>query len=186
MVVPPVPWRASFEEALTKDRPNPRVQVATVSLDGVPAVRTVILRGLLGDGTPWFFTDGRSRKVDHLGAEPHHLALNVWFEATRQQFRLSGAGAVHGATASAPWDAIRRAQWARLPEVERAPFSGPVPGCLFIDGSEQLPAASEVPPSFVLVSLAVSDVDRLTLGPPHHRESHRLVGATWLSQRLNP
>jgi hypothetical protein len=99
----------------------------------VPSLRTVVLRGLLGDGTPYFFTDARSRKVDHLDSNPPHLAMLAWFEATRQQFRLSGLATVHGEHAAAPWDTLRVSLWARLPPAERAPFFGPAPGRLLVD-----------------------------------------------------
>lgn len=170
---------------MASDRPNPRVQVATVSADGVPSLRTVVLRGLLGDGTPYFFTDARSRKVDHLDANPPHLALLAWFEATRQQFRLSGLATVHGEHAAAPWDTLRVSLWARLPPAERAPFFGPAPGRLLVD-APPIESLEPLPKTFVVVSLTVADVDWLVLGPPHQRASFRKVGATWLSQHLTP
>lgn len=170
---------------MAQDRPNLRVQVATVSADGVPALRTVVLRGLLGDGTPYFLADGRSRKVDHLDSGRPLLAMLAWFEATRQQFRLTGPASVHGAGAPAPWDTLRGAAWAKLPPVERAPFVGPAPGRSLADHVAVEPP--ETPPStFVVVSLAVEDVDWLVLGPPHQRASFRKVGATWVAQRTNP
>ncbi len=170
---------------MASDRPNPRVQVATVSADGVPSLRTVVLRGLLGDGTPYFFTDGRSRKVDHLDSHSPHLSMLAWFESTRQQFRLSGLATVHGAHAVAPWDTLRVALWERLPPDERTPFFGAAPGRILVDAA---PVATPgvLPPNFVVVSLAVAEVDWLVLGPPHQRASFRKVGATWLSQRLTP
>lgn len=167
------------------DRPNPRVHVATVSADGAPSLRTVVLRGLLGDGTPYFVTDARSRKVDHLDSHPPHLAMLAWFEATRQQFRLSGLATVHGEPAVAPWDTLRVALWARLPPDERLPFFGPAPGRLLVE-APPVERPEVLPPAFVVVSLAVDEVDWLVLGPPHQRASFRKVGATWLSQRLTP
>lgn len=167
------------------DRPNPRVQVATVSSDGVPALRTVVLRGLLGDGTAYFFTDSRSRKVDHLDSHPPHLSMLAWFESTQQQFRLSGLATVHGQHAVAPWDTLRVALWSRLPPDERAPFFGAAPGRLLVEGST-VASAEALPPTFVVVSLAVDEVDWLVLGSPNQRASFRKVGATWLSQRVTP
>jgi pyridoxamine 5'-phosphate oxidase len=181
----PTPWLDPFERAMSQDRPNPRVSVATVSPDGMPSLRTVVLRGLLGDGTPWFHTDARSRKVDHLDSERPHLAMLAWFEASRQQFRLTGRGVVRGAKAEEPWGAVRLSAWARLPPADRAPFFGPPPGRRYVEPLE--PESVEVPPdTFVLVSLDVEEVDWLRLGTPHQRASFRKVGATWLVQQLTP
>jgi len=167
------------------DRSNPRVQVATVSADGVPALRTVVLRGLLGDGTPYFTTDARSRKVDHLDSKPPFLAMLAWFESTRQQFRLSGLASVHREHAAAPWDTLRVALWSRLSPEERTPFFGPAPGRHLVD-APRVEKPEVLPTSFVLVSLAVEEVDWLVLGSPHHRASFRKVGSTWLNQRVTP
>ena len=55
------PWRVPFETALRAHAPLAEIQVATSSPEGMPAVRTVILRGVSVEGFPYFFTDGRSR-----------------------------------------------------------------------------------------------------------------------------
>jgi pyridoxamine 5'-phosphate oxidase len=179
------PWLAPFELAMSRDRPSPRVQVATVSPDGVPSVRTVVLRGVLGDGSPWFHTDARSRKVDHLDSERPHLAMVAWFEASQQQFRLTGRAAVHGAGAPGPWAAVRSAAWERLTPENRAPFFGPAPGRWAVEPAP--PPSLEAPPAtFVVVSLYVDELDWLRLGPPHQRQSFRKVGATWLVQAITP
>ncbi|MDX2015598.1 MAG: pyridoxamine 5'-phosphate oxidase family protein [Myxococcaceae bacterium] len=185
MTPQPTPWLEPFERAMSRDRPNPRVQVATVSPDGLPTLRTVVLRGLLGDGTPWFHTDARSRKVDHLDSERPHLAMLAWFEATQQQFRLTGRGVVHGEGATEPWAAVRRSAWSRLTPENRLPFFGPPPGRRYVEPVE--PSSLEAPPQpFVVVALEVDEVDWLRLGPPHQRASFRKVGATWLVQQLTP
>ena len=53
---------------MDKSPPGNRLQVATVSPEGLPSVRSVYLRGLSEDGTVWFFTDARSEKVGELEA----------------------------------------------------------------------------------------------------------------------
>ena len=57
------PWRQPFEFALQRNAPQRERQVATVSPEGLPSVRPVVLRGLTPEGAPYFYTDLRSRKA---------------------------------------------------------------------------------------------------------------------------
>jgi pyridoxamine 5'-phosphate oxidase len=62
--------------------------LATTSLDGVPSVRIVSLRGI-EPGALRFFTHAGSRKVEDLAANPRAAAL-LWFAAQRRQLRVEG------------------------------------------------------------------------------------------------
>lgn len=170
---------------MAQDRPHLRAHAATVSGDGVPWLHTVTFRGVLGDGTPWFCADTRARTAEHLDAALPHLALLVPFDATGQHFRLTGRGRVHGAFADAPWSTVRAAAWATMPTSERTPFVMPAPGHPLVDVEPRVPP-EEPPRTFAVVSLHVGEVDWFVDGPPARRASFRLVGATWLTQWLNP
>lgn len=178
------PWRQPFEAALQHHAPQVEVQVATVSPEGVPAVRTVWLRGLSGEGLPYFFTDTRTRKADHLRQSPR-VALHAWFPLTREQFRLSGRATLHGSHAEGAWAELRQHAWARLEEAERLAYIGPPPGHGYVT-----PFPTEVPPlappEFLVVSVEVTDADWLALGPPPTRVGFRLLGSAWVQQALTP
>jgi pyridoxamine 5'-phosphate oxidase len=62
--------------------PNAMV-LATVGEDGVPAARTVLLKGASARGFS-FFTNYQSRKGRQLAAHPHATALFVWLPLSRQ------------------------------------------------------------------------------------------------------
>jgi pyridoxamine 5'-phosphate oxidase len=62
--------------------PNAMV-LSTVSVDGVPSARTVLLKGLTDRGFV-FFTNYGSRKAAELGANPHCSLLFGWYELQRQ------------------------------------------------------------------------------------------------------
>lgn len=170
---------------MSQDRPHLRAHAATVSGDGVPWLHTVTFRGVLGDGTPWFCVDTRARTAEHLDVALPHLALLVLFDATGQQFRLTGRGAVHGAHAEAPFSTVRASAWATMPEAERLPFVLPAPGQPLVEVEPRVPP-EEPPRSFAIASLTASEVDWFVEGPPPRRASFRLVGATWVTQWLNP
>ena len=67
--------------------PNAMV-LSTVSADGVPSARTVLLKGLSAHGFV-FFTNYESRKARELGANPHCCLLFGWYQLQRQ-VRIEG------------------------------------------------------------------------------------------------
>ncbi len=178
------PWRPPFVAALQRQAPRVEVQVATVSPEGLPAVRTVQLQGVSVDSCPYFFTDLRSRKAGHLAQNPA-VALVAWFPDTHEQFCLSGRATLHGLHAEGAWAELRQQGWARLDSAQRQTFGGPPPGRALAPTHEREVLAAP-PPEFVVVSVDVAEVDWLTLGPPPSRVDFRLVGAVWVTQALTP
>jgi pyridoxamine 5'-phosphate oxidase len=79
-----------FDAARTAGVLEPNAMVlSTVSADGQPSARTVLLKGLTADGFV-FFTNYDSRKGAELGANPHCCLLFGWYELQRQ-VRVEGA-----------------------------------------------------------------------------------------------
>lgn len=74
-------WYADAEEAQLHE-PNAMV-VATVSPDGQPSARTVLLKGLTAEGFA-FFTNTASRKGEDLATEPRCALLFPWHPLERQ------------------------------------------------------------------------------------------------------
>jgi pyridoxamine 5'-phosphate oxidase len=68
--------------------PNAMV-LSTVSADGVPSARTVLLKGLTEHGFV-FYTNYESRKAAELSANPHCSLLFGWYELQRQ-VRIEGS-----------------------------------------------------------------------------------------------
>ena len=178
------PWRQPFEAALKRNAPQLDLQVATVSPEGVPAVRTVLLRGFTVEGHPSFFTDLRSRKANHLAQNPK-IALLAWFPQTGEQFRLTGRATMHGRHAEGSWAQLRQQGWEHLDAEERLAYVGPPPGRTLVR-----PMVTEAPPGppeeFLIVTVDVTEADWLSVGPPRTRAGFRLLGAGWVQQALNP
>lgn len=80
-------FRRWYDEAADLPEPNAMV-VATVSADGQPSVRTVLLKGLDERGAV-FFTNLGSRKGTDLAAEPRCALLFPWHPLERQ-IRVEG------------------------------------------------------------------------------------------------
>ena len=75
-------FRRWYDDASDLPEPNAMV-VATVSGDGRPSVRTVLLKGMDHDGAR-FFTNLGSRKGHDLAANPHCALLFPWHPLQRQ------------------------------------------------------------------------------------------------------
>jgi pyridoxamine 5'-phosphate oxidase len=82
-------FRAWWDEArATGDRWSDAMVLATVSPQGRPSARAVILRGLDERGFV-FFTDTRSAKADDLEANPRAALVFLW-SASERQVRVGG------------------------------------------------------------------------------------------------
>ncbi|MGY6553403.1 MAG: pyridoxamine 5'-phosphate oxidase family protein [Wenzhouxiangella sp.] len=151
--------------------------LATVSVDGKPQARTVVLRAVDRElGTLDIHTDRRSAKVAELAANPY-AALHVWDAKARLQLRLETRVVSPSAEAV---DLI----WSRVSDTSRLSYGGePGPG-------EPLPDAlayrkSPEPARFVVLRLVVERMDILHLGSDHRRARFQRVDG-WQGQWLVP
>lgn len=77
-----------LEEAVRAEALEPyAVTLATVQPDGLPAARTVLLKGV--DASGFIFTSAESPKTRDLRANPH-VALVFYWSALERQVRVSG------------------------------------------------------------------------------------------------
>lgn len=103
---PLVQFRRWFAEAQTAGVHEPNAMVvATVSADGQPSARTVLLKGLTGDGFA-FFTNTASHKGADLAHEPRCALLFPWHQLERQ-VRVEGVAVPLGAAEVASYFAGR-------------------------------------------------------------------------------
>jgi pyridoxamine 5'-phosphate oxidase len=78
-----------FDDARSAGVLEPNAMVlSTVSTDGQPSARTVLLKGLTEHGFV-FFTNYESRKAAELGANPHCCLMFGWYQVQRQ-IRIEG------------------------------------------------------------------------------------------------
>ncbi len=80
-------WLQDAIDAKIKE-PN-AMAIATADKNGIPSVRTVLLKGITG-GEFVFYTNYESRKAQDLNENPHAALLFFWRELERQ-VRISGA-----------------------------------------------------------------------------------------------
>lgn len=78
-----------FKNALESELLEPNAMIlSTVSAEGVPSARTVLLKGLDGGGFT-FFTNYESQKGKEIEANPNVSLLFLWLELERQ-VRING------------------------------------------------------------------------------------------------
>lgn len=151
--------------------------LVTVSLQGWPEARTVVLRAAdPGAGTLEIHTDTRSAKVAALRANPR-AALHVWDAGAQLQTRVEGTAEVLTGDAVA-------AIWARVPDPSRQSYgTEPAPGEPITGALDY--AKRPDPGSFAVVRLTVQAFDVLHLGP-QHRRARFTRGEGWAGQWLAP
>lgn len=151
--------------------------LATISPDGWPEARTVVLRGAdQAAGTLTAHTDLHSAKIDSLRTTPR-AALHVWIQKDRLQLRLTCTVALrHG-----PEVAV---EWARVPDLSRQSYGiTPAPGTP-INGALDYVKAPNVM-TFTVLDFTVVHIDAVHLGQVHRRARFQRED-DWQGQWLVP
>ena len=82
-------WRQDLKSSRKKEGKSPSnrwIQLATVSEENEPRLRTVVFRGWHKESSMIIFTDRRSEKIGHLKSNPN--AEILWFFLkTKSQYR---------------------------------------------------------------------------------------------------
>ncbi len=150
--------------------------LATVSPEGRPQARTVVLRAAdKSAGTLDIHTDLRSAKLGDLRVTPF-AALHVWDTSAHLQLRLEARVTILIGQEVATI-------WAAVPATSRLSYgSTPAPGQPIAQALDytKIPDAG----SFVVLRLQITAVDALHLGPNHRRarfdQENEWAGA-WLA-----
>jgi pyridoxamine 5'-phosphate oxidase len=188
------PWRSPLARALHSNRSKPHsryLQLATVTLDGKPANRTVVFRGFLeGSNSLQFISDARSEKITQLQQQPNAEAC-WYFTKTREQFRLSGTVQIVTADES-DYDlkSLLQNVWQNISDAARSQFTWFHPGKPKTEAALHPSSLNPNEPlnNFCLLLLIPYRVDYLELrGEPQNRCLYILqTDNTWSIQPINP
>ena len=168
--------------------PNAMV-VATATPDGRPSVRTVLLRGVSGEGFV-FFTNYGSRKGREIAANPSVALIFSWAPAERQVIVTGTATRVARAESAA--------YWASRPAESRL-ASAASPQSALVGSRTELEAAVDalaarhpdgvpLPDGWGGFRVAPDSVEFWQGRPArlHDRLRYRLADGSWIVERLAP
>ena len=159
--------------AARRRSPFRMLTLATVTLEGRPGVRTVVLRAF--DPAARLLTvhsDVRAAKIEQVRAEPH-VMLQGWDARAEVQVRV-------WARASLRLGEAARADWARLHPLSRATYAvAPTPGTPLDDpglADQQRLSGSEAFLNFAVIEAVMDRLDWLHLA----RTGNRRAQFAWL------
>jgi pyridoxamine 5'-phosphate oxidase len=182
------PWRPLLRAAREREGRSPAarwLQLATVGADGTPRLRTLVFRGWGGPHALDLLTDGRSAKTAELALQPA-VELCWLLPKARAQFRLRGQLQI---VPEPLLEQERQRHWQALSPGGRALWGWPEPGAPLERGAsfpQELAAALPLPEHFVLLRIALEQVELLALsGHPHRRRRWQLA-MDWREEDLNP
>lgn len=171
-------WQRLIRGVHDRHAPARHPTLATVSLDGLPQARTVVLRAA-DRATQWLevHTNLLSSKVEELRTTPA-AAVHIWDRGSSLQIRLRvDATIITGAQTADAWSAV--------PERSRSAYGS--------DHRPGQPIASALayaqapdPDAFAVLHLAIRSMDLLHLGIPHHRRAEFSRHDDWAGPWLVP
>jgi hypothetical protein len=170
-------WQHLSRGVADRRAPARHPTFATVSPEGLPEARTVVLRhASRALAFVDVHTDRRTPKVDALKAVPH-AALHVWLPRAQMQMRLlTDVEILTGSEIDAVWE--------RVPDGSRVSYgTQPVPGTPIPEGG-----AYEVNPDracFAVLRCHLQRIELLRLGDAHRRALYRREDG-WSGQWIAP
>jgi pyridoxamine 5'-phosphate oxidase len=187
---PIVQFQAWFDEAVAAGVREPdAMTVATAGVSGVPAARTVSLRGLDERGFA-FYTNYRSPKARDLDENPRAAVVFHWREVERQVRATGRVSRLSSEESLAYWR--NRPLGSRLSALV-SPQSDVVAGRAELEAAYEEAAArfgDDPPlPEFWGGYVVTPDEIELWEGQPnrlHDRVRYRRVGDAWMRERLAP
>lgn len=182
------PWRPLLRGAREREGRAPQarwLQLASVTADGTPRVRTLVFRGWAGPAGLDLLTDARSAKLADLTRQPA-VELLWLLPKARSQFRMRGQ------LEELPDDLEiqeRQRHWQALTPSGRAVWGWPSPGePLNPEGPfpSELADGVPLPEHFQLLRIALSQVELLELTVHPHRRRRWRLETEWMEELLNP
>ncbi len=143
-----------------KDHPFRYFTFATVGLDHVARLRTVVMREVDSDLNIIFFTDKRSKKITHI-KENNKVSLLLYHPEKLMQLRIEGIADFKSD------EATKKAYWSSIPELAKKDYTTlKSPGSTIASPGklEYLPSENH----FCIVKITPFKIEYLQLGIPDH------------------
>jgi pyridoxine/pyridoxamine 5'-phosphate oxidase len=162
-----------------KDHPFRFFTLATVGLDQVARLRTVVLREVSDNLKLTFYTDRRSKKITHI-KENKQVSLLLYHPTNLLQLKIEGTATCRDD------DATKEKYWGTLDSYAKKQYtSSRSPGSNLTDSNDITYLSEEN--HFCLVEITPNKIEYLKLSRPHHiRVRFSKVGTEWENEYLVP
>ena len=175
-------WRQDLKSSRNKEGKLPSnrwVQLATVSENNEPRLRTVVFRGWHKDTSMIFFTDRRSEKIEHLKSNPN-VEILWFFLKSKTQYRFKGE-----------ISELRDNQnyWDTLSDKSKSSWFWGYPGEKIkanMELNNKVVSKLSKPENFVVLNCAIDSVDILKLEKPIHKRYLCEKKSEWRKTEINP
>ena len=174
-------WRQRLKASQSKEgkiASNRWIQIANVSKNNQPRVRTVVFRGWLDDSTMLIYTDKRSEKYVDLESNNNIEVLWLFFK-TKSQYRFKGK--VYELEDNDKY-------WNNLFDRSKVQWFWPSPGKR-IDKKNTISSIDNTfskPNNFSVLKIKIHEVDLLKLEKPLHRRYIWKKIDNWKCIEVNP
>ena len=174
-------WRQKLKASQMKEGnlvSNRWIQIANISKDQQPRVRTVVFRGWLDSNKMLIFTDKRSEKFNDLKINNKIEILWLFFKS-KSQYRFKGkAYTIDDDTK----------YWNNLSDESKITWFWPCPGEKLVDQNRFISIDNNCskPSNFSVFQLNINEVDLLKLEKPVHKRYIWKKNDEWKCIQVNP
>ena len=174
-------WRQKLKASQSREgklTSNRWIQIANVSKNNQPRVRTVVFRGWLDNTTMLIYTDKRSEKYKDLESNKNIEVLWLFFK-TKSQYRFKGK-------VSELEDNDK--YWNNLFDKSKDQWYWPSPGQKIDRGNSIYPRNNTLskPNNFSVLKIEIEEVDLLKLEQPFHKRYVWKKIDNWKCIEVNP
>ena len=174
-------WRQRLKASQSKEgklASNRWIQIANVSKNNQPRVRTVVFRGWLDNTTMLIYTDKRSEKYTDLESNKNIEVLWLFFK-TKSQYRFKGK--VYELEDNDIY-------WDNLLDRSKNQWFWPHPGKRIIEKNtiSLIDNSLSKPNNFSVLKIKINEVDLLKLEQPFHKRYIWKEIDNWKCIEVNP
>ena len=155
---------------------NRLVQLATVSKNNRPRVRTVVFRGWTKLNEMKLISDNRSQKIEDIKSN-NYVEVCWFFPTSMCQFRLRGALKIDMSE-----DTI--IHWNLLDHQAKSMWGWPTPGEPVSKDKYKLPKSPF--DNFILLKIDISYVEQLLIQRTEHFRKRWIRNKDWIEEDINP
>ena len=179
------PWLSHISSAQRKESKYDSsrwIQLATIGIDNVPRVRTVVFRGWSKLYEMEIYTDRRSQKFEELNINKN-VEICWLLTKSKCQFRFQGMSRI-----DLGHDKLHH--WQKLSEFSKSMWGWPSPGDVFVsDMNSNISVITDEDHfrNFILFKIEITQVDKLVLEKPIHKRIRWIKNdKEWIEERINP